>query len=178
MTLEHEMRQVILAMRMLQGGRTQAFDSSGGRSENPDPRPSGEPHPLADEWVERWRERPTEETLEAARAALRAWKVRQAPAEDDGTDFEQWVIDDGEGYAVEQVASKFGVAPQRVVRLRLKHGREAEFGLRVAEATRAERKDASRERVVNLASKGVTLRQIEAITGVKRETARRWLKAA
>jgi hypothetical protein len=175
-TLDDEMRAVILQMRLLGGGKTQSFNSSGGKSENPDPRPSGEPSPMADHWVAEWAREPSERTLEAARAELRAWKKREAPAQDDGTDFEQWVIDDGQGYAVEQVASKFGIAAQRVVRLRLKHKRDAEFGMPTEATTRVQRQDKSRERVLNLASQGMTLRQIEAITDVKRETARRWLK--
>lgn len=173
MTLDDEMRAVILAMRMLGGGKCQSFNSSGGKSENPDPRPQGEPDPLADHWVREWAREASERTLEAARAELRAWKRRETPAEDDGTDFEQWVLDDGEGYAVAQVASKFGVAESRVRRIRLKAGRESEFGV-----AGGFQRDNSRDRVLNLASQGCTLRQIEMQTGVSKSKVQRWLKDA
>lgn len=178
MSLEHEFRQVLARMSLIQYGKTQSFNSSGGKSENPDPRPSGESWTLQDHWAAEWARDPSHDTLDAARDALDAWIKRTAPAEGDGTDFEQWVIDDGKGFAVEQVASKFGIAPQRVVRIRLKHEREAEFGLPVVAETRVQRQDKSRERVLNLASQGMTVRQIEAVTGAKRETVRRWIKDA
>jgi hypothetical protein len=175
MTLDDEMRAVILAMRMLGGGKTQSFDSSGGKAENPDPRPSGEPSPMADHWVRAWRERPTEDTLEAARAELRAWKVRQAPAEGDGTSEDDWIIRDGEGFSADQVARKFNRTPSMVRRLRLKNGRESEFGL-PTDGSKAV--DNSRDRVLNLASQGCTLRQIEFQTGVSKSKVQRWLKDA
>lgn len=176
MTLESEMRAVILAMRMLGGGRTQAFDSSGGKSENPDPRPSGESWTMADHWQAEWANRPIEDTLDAARAELQAWKKRQAPADDVDYDEDGWVLRDGEGFSAEQVARKFNRTPTMVRRLRLKNGRETEFGLPVN--LPQERVPDARERVQNLTAQGCTLRQIEMQTGVKRETVRRWMRDA
>lgn len=178
MTLEDEMRQLLARMSLIQYGKTASLNSNGGRSENPDPRPQGESWTLQDHWTAEWARSPTHETVEAARGELEAWLKRSTPAEGDGTEFEQWVIDDGQGYAVAQVASKFGIAAQRVVRLRLRHGREAEFGMPTGIETRAERKDKSRERVVSLATQGMTVRQIHTITDVPRETVRRWMKDA
>lgn len=178
MTLEDEMRRVLARMALIQYGKTASLNSSGGRSENPDPRPRGEGWTLADHWASEWASRPTHETVESARGELEAWLKRATPASDDGSDFEQWVIDDGEGYAVAQVAGKFGIAETRVRRLRIKNGRESEFGLPVNMPQGRERVPDARERVENLTRQGCTLRQIEMQTGVKRETARRWMRDA
>lgn len=175
---ESEMRQVILAMRMLGGGRTQAFDSSGGKSENPDPRPSGEPSPLADHWVAEWARDPSERTLEAARAELQAWKRRPEPADDVDYDEDAWILKDGEGFSVEQVARKFNRTPTMIRRLRLKNDRESEFGLPTNLPRGRERVPDARERVANLTAQGCTLKQIQLQTGVPRETVRRWMKDA
>jgi hypothetical protein len=53
--------------------------------------------------------------------------------------------------------------------------REPQFGMPL---DMAPVKDNSRDRVLNLASQGCTLRQIEMQTGKPRETVRRWLKEA
>lgn len=175
MTLEREMRTVLAQMALIQYGRTQSFSKSS-RSE-PDPRPSGEAHPLAETWREEWRRRPTRDTLDMARAELDAWK-RSATVETDGSGFEDWVVEDGEGFAVAQVAGKFGIAEARVRRIRLKADRESEFGLPARFAHHRESAGTKEARVRDLTSKGCTLRQIALQTGVPRETVRRWMKEA
>lgn len=172
MTLEHEMRQVILAMRMLGGGRTQAFNASGGKSDNPDPRPSGEPNPLADHWVAEWAREPSERTLEAAREALQAWKKRPEPAHDVDFDEDAWILNDGEGFSAEQVARKFNRTPSMVRRLRLKNGRETEFGLPIDFSAD---KDRSEERVRDLSNRGCSWREIAAQTGLHKTQVQRIL---
>jgi hypothetical protein len=176
MTLEKAMRQVICEMTLIQYGSTQSWGRSTGDSESPG-RPSGESVPMAVEWAAAWEREPTEDTLVMARAELDAWK-RSTSVETDDSTLEDWVVEDGEGFAVAQVAGKFGIAEARVRRIRLKAGRESEFGMPTQFAPTALRKDQSRVRVVNLATQGCTLRQIELQTGVPRETVRRWMKAA
>jgi Homeodomain-like domain len=178
MNLEDEMRQILARMSLLMYGKTASLNSSGGRSENPDPRPQGESWTLADKWAAEWARSATHETVEAARVELESWLKRSAPAEGDDSTFEEWVLEDGKGFAVAQVASRFGIAPQRVVRLRLKYGRDAEFGMLTVPETHAEKKDKSRARVLSLAGQGMTVRQIQSITDVPRETVRRWMKEA
>lgn len=172
--LEQEMRRLLARMTLIQYGSTTAWSSSGHGV--PDSRPpTGETKPLAAVWAERWEHDPSQGTLEAASRELDAWLKRSAPADTDDSTLEDWIVDDGEGYAVEQVARKFGVAEARVRRIRMKAERESEFGL----PTRfAQHKDKSRERVLWLASKGCTLRQIEMQTGVSKSKAQRWLKEA
>lgn len=173
MTLEHAMRQVLAEMTLLSYGSTTSWSSSGG-GDGPG-RPSGDSRPLAEHWQAEWNRDPSERTLTNARAALDDVKRRQAPAEGDDSTLEDWIVEDGEGYAVEQVARKFGVAENRVRRIRVKADRESEFGL----PTRfAQHRDESRERVVWLFSKGCTLRQIAMQTGVSKSKAQRWVKEA
>jgi hypothetical protein len=179
LSVESDFRQVLAEMSLLQYGKTQAFNGSGGKSENPDPRPSGEAHPMHEYWAERW-------TLESvtgrgalltdAREALRAWKVRTVPVED-SWDEKAAILEDGQGFAAADVARRFQRSVTYVMRLRddaTNPSREPEFGMPLDMRP----KDNSRERVLNLAAQGCTLRQIEMQTGVKRETVRRWMKEA
>lgn len=176
MSLEREIRQVLAEMTLIQHGRTQALNATGGRSDNPDPRPQGETQPMHEEWAARWARDPSERTVEAARAELNAWRVRQVPADGDGTGEDDWILKDGEGFEAGAVARQFNTTPTRVRKLRLANERESEFGLKTRFAVRAE--PDARERVLNLAAQGCTLRQIEMQTGRPRETVRRWLKEA
>jgi hypothetical protein len=178
MSLEHDFRQVLAEMSLLQYGKTQAFDASGGKSENPDPRPSGEAWPLADKWAERWAENPTSDTLAGARAELQSWKVRQAPVIDCWDEHDA-ILKDGEGFEASVVARQFARTTSYIRRIRLKDDRDSEYGVKTAmPATRAESKTQDRTRVLNLATQGCTLRQIEMQTDVPRETVRRWMKEA
>lgn len=178
MTLEQAMRQTLAELALLSHGKVTSYNPSGhGTADSRDP--TGESHPPHLEYAARWAEDPTEGTLTAAREYLAAWKKRAAPLPDtDLPSLEEMVIEQGERFAAEQVASRFGIAPARVVRIRLKRDREAEFGLPLRPVTRAEVKDKSRDRVVHLASQGMTVRQIGTITDVPRETVRRWMKEA
>jgi hypothetical protein len=171
--LELEMAQTLAEMALLSYGKTQSFDSSGGKSESQDARPQGEAHPLAEKWHANWVEDPIRETLEAARAELQAWRVRQALAEGDDSGLEDWVIEDGEGYAPAQVATKFKIAETRVRRIRLKRGRESEFGL--STDLPAVRVAGADERARNLYSQGCTLNQIAMQTGLHKTQVRRIL---
>lgn len=183
MTLEGEMRQILVRMTLLQYGRTQAFDASGGKSDNPDPRPSGASREhfeygfgkaltLAEHWAWRWERSPTHATVTAAHDALNSWVRRAAPAETDNSTFEDWVIEDGLSYAVAQVAGKFGISESRVRRIRLKHGFETEFGLPISLEVVKDRSD---ERVAYLSGRGCSWREIAAQTGLHKTQVQRIL---
>jgi hypothetical protein len=173
MTVERAMRQVLAEMTMLSYGSTTSWNHSGG-SEGPG-RPSGDSHPLAEHWRAEWERDPSWGTVERAREALAQVKRRDAPVVTDDSTLEDWIVSDGEGYAVAQVAGKFGIAQSRVRRIRLKAGRESEFGARVdARPVR----DTSSERIRNLASQGCTERQIAFQVGVGKSTVRRALGRA
>jgi hypothetical protein len=172
-TLEGEMRQVLAEMSLVQYGPTQSFSKSSANTDR-DLRPAGEATPLTEHWHAEWVRDPCENTVLMARAELDAWK-RSAHIETDDSTLEDWVIHDGEGYAVAQVAGKFSLAEARVRRIRLKAGRESEFGL---PTTFGRHRDDSLARVLNLHLQGCTLRQIEMQTGVSKSKAQRWLKEA
>lgn len=175
-TLEGAMRAVLVEMTLLSYGRTQAFASSSGDTER-DPRPAGEAHPLAERWLDEWHQSPTEDTLLMARAELDAWK-RSVPVETDDSTLEDWVVEDGEGYAVAQVAGKFGLAESRVRRIRMRADRESEFGLPLAFAHHRESEAEKHSRIRNLADRGCTERQIAFQVGVGKSTVRRALGRA
>jgi hypothetical protein len=100
--------------------------------------------------------------------------VRQEPASDTW-DEKAAILEDGEGFAADVVARRFQRSVTYVMKLRRDSDREAEFGL---PTQFARPKEDGRDRVLNLASQGCTLRQIEMQTGKPRETVRRWLKEA
>jgi DNA-directed RNA polymerase specialized sigma24 family protein len=158
-TAEAEFRQLLAEMSLLQYGRTQAFNPAGGHSDNPDPRPSGEAHPLVDKWLDQWDRYPTRDTLDAARAELHAWKVRTAPAEGDGSSEDDWILRDGEGFSAEQVARKFNVTATRVRRVRVRNDRDAEYGKEVQALVPSASKE---QRVVLLTERGLSSREVAA----------------
>lgn len=175
MTLEHAMRQVLAEMTLISYGKTQAFDASGGKSENPDPRPSGESKPMVDHWRERFEHERSHRTLEQAREALDAWKRRATPAPEFTYDEDAEILKTGEGFSVDQVARKFGCTPTRVRKLRMAADRDTEFGLpkefaRVVAATP--------DRIRDLAAQGCTERQIAFQVSVSKSTVRRALGRA
>jgi hypothetical protein len=174
-TLEGEMRQLLLEMTLLQYGRTQAFAKSS-RGER-DAAPGGEAHPLAEHWQAEWERDPSEDTIAMARADLEAWR-KSALIETDDSTLEDWVVEDGEGYAVAQVAGKFGIAEARVRRIRLRASRESEFGLPTLFASHRESEAEKHVRIRNLAERGCTERQIAFQVGVGKSTVRRALGRA
>jgi len=163
MTLEQEMAQLLAEMALLQHGSTTSWNPSGtGKAESRPP--SGDSWPLAEKWLDAWERDPTHDTLSHARAEFDAWKKRQAPAVDNDTCEDDWILEDGEGYAAEQVARKFNTTPSRVRALRVRNEREMQFGQRIRGARPA-------PRLHELVERGLAARQISMLTGVKRSTA-------
>jgi hypothetical protein len=172
-TLEGAMAQVLAEMALLSYGSTTSWNASGG-GDSPG-MPSGDGHPLTEQWLDRWERDPTDQTVQAARADLDRVRRRQAPASTDGSTEEHWIIDDGEGFQVEQVARKFNTTPTRVRKLRMAHGRDTEMGL-PKEFARVQA--ATPDRIRNLADRGCTERQIAFQVGVSKSTVRRALGRA
>jgi hypothetical protein len=170
MTLEGEMAQVLADMTLLSYGSTTSWSSSGG-GDGPE-KPSGDSSPLAEHWLAEWERDPSHETVERARAELASVRRRQAPASGDDSTLDDWVLKDGEGFAVEQVAGKFRIAAARVRRIRLKAGRESEFG-QVVDVAAA--RDSSEERVAYLDGRGCSWREIAAQTGLHKTQVQRIL---
>jgi hypothetical protein len=170
--LEREMKQLLLQMLLVSEGTTANLNATGkGESENP--LPVGGHDTLCDYWTARWAAEPTQETVGAAREALEGYLRGPEDRPEQQGDMDQWIVEDAEGLSVVDAARKFNTLPRHVRRARLAGGRESEFGLRLELVV----EDRS-ERVLFLASRGCSVRQIELQTAVPRETVRRWLKEA
>jgi hypothetical protein len=162
MTLESEMRQILAELEMLGHGSVTAWNASGGGQADSRP-PSGESNPPHIEYAERFERDRSWETVEEARACLREWKRRAAPARETDTSEDDWIIEDGEGYAADEVARRFNTTPARVRLLRSRNGREMEMGLPTSGRAAPKLRD--------LVEQGLTARQIEMLTGTARSTA-------
>ena len=163
-----EFRQILAEMEMLGYGKTQAFNTSGGgRSENPDPTPTGESWPMHLRWRAEWAKtkpaaRP--DLVRDARTELEAWKLRCVTFTDDEFDETAWIIEDGAGHKPEDVARRYNTTPTRIRRLRVKHGRDSETG---EQAVAQISESASREtRVVMLTQRGLSSREVAAQVGL------------
>lgn len=179
MTIDRDFRQVLAELELLSHGKTAALNSSGA-GENTAVLPYGETRPPHEYWRARYAaaaETDRAGILEHARRELDIWKKRQAPAEDTW-DEKDAILKDGEGFSAADVARRFQRSVTYVMKLRddaKDPRREPQFGMPI---DMSPVKDNSRERVLNLAAQGCTLRQIEMQTGKPRETVRRWLKEA
>lgn len=176
MTVDREMRQVCAELELLSHGKVTAYNSSG-RGESYAVVPQGEANPPHIEFAARYEQEQDDDrrrrVLEEARRYLQDWKKRATPVEDDGTGEADWIIEDGKGSTPDDVASRFKTTPTRVRKLRKDRGLDTETGFGASPV-----KDNSRERVLNLAGQGCTLRQIEFQTGVSKSKVQRWLKEA
>jgi hypothetical protein len=81
--MTQEFRQVILEMHMLAGGSTQSLEGRVTGTKDRDPMPSGEPHPLYDEFEARWRAARTvgakQAVLKDAQDALEGFRKMKDP---------------------------------------------------------------------------------------------------
>ena len=162
----HDMLQLLKALELISYGTTASWSpSGGGDTEKGGGRPAGgDTRPLHDISAERFNGAATvtdrERVLNEARAELGRERVSQADRSTDET-AEQLTarIRDlrRQGWPIKEVALHCRCTPTRV---------------RQAEA------DHKADQVLELAGKGMTLRQIETITGVAKSTAQRILKAA
>ena len=163
-----EFRQILAEMELVSYGKTQAFNSSGGgRSENPDPTPTGESWPMHLRWRAEWaKTKPSNrpDLVRDARTELEAWRLRCVTLPDDEYDEAAWIIEDGEGLTPEHVARRHNTTPSRIRSLRIRAGRDPETGHKLAAS-------GAPPRVQDLVERGLGARQIAMLTGVARSTA-------
>jgi hypothetical protein len=127
--------------------------------------PAGEDRPPFEHWIEKWEtavdeERPAIEA--AARAELEAWRRRTEPVPDGETldDLKARILHDGQGWTPQEVALAMRVTPTLVRKVRVEGERDPEYG----------RPDGSLQKGIALLSQGLSLRQVERITGIPKST--------
>ena len=169
-------RSILARMEMLSYGPVHRFGGRRG-AESPGA-PQGEAHPLHDKWRALFVEAGDPETLRAyvqqAAAELDAALRRRLVPEATETLDELCarIVADGWGIAADECAVAMRCTPTLVRRARLSAGRHPETGGSLPEAN-GDPKAWARE----LDAAGLSLRQIEAITGVPRSTLHRHISA-
>lgn len=174
MSVEREFRQVLAEMELLSHGKTQSFNATA-RGENDNPVPYGEATPPHEGFAVDWQRCETDQdrqaTLGEAKEFLESWKGRNRAQGDHEWDESAWILADGEGFDASEVAKRFNTTPSRVRKIRIAADRDSEYGLSTVPA------ELDKEtRVLNLASKGCTVRQIALQTGVPKSTVDRLLR--
>jgi len=181
--LDLAMRQVLAELELTSHGSTQSWNSSGhGGGESVNVFPPGESRPPHIEWRERYeravtddaRQRIIEDAGRALRGIIRRAKVTPTSGESE-KQFAARVISTGRGFGVGEVATAMRCTPTRVRRIRLANGVSLEFGL----ALTVEAPDGDVERRARtLAEQGMSVRQIEMLTGMSKSWLHRMLGRA
>jgi hypothetical protein len=163
--MDREFRQVLLELELLSHGKAMSWNPTS-RGESDDPRPFGESRPAHEEYAELFRQARTEEDCHAvlvdAREYLEQWRGRNRAQEVQEWDEERWIIEDGEGFEAVEVARRFNTNVGRVRKLRLKEGRDGEFGMPYVEPETVDRN----ERVLFLLGKRMSVRAVAAQVGI------------
>jgi hypothetical protein len=163
-------RELILRMSLLSYGATMRYgDRRGGDSEHVGP--PGEPLPMAEQWARMFDAAPNRETLrqwlEAARAEFDAY-IRRPLAPDTVETLEELcerIVRDGWGITAEECALAMRCTPTLARRARLEALRNPETGYPLPERTAD-----PHAWLIALDRAGLSVRQIEALTGVPKSS--------
>jgi len=168
-----ELRQIVVGYALLQYGTTQRFGRNIKGAE-PMPLPAGEGFPPMEHWIMLLTRCQTVEEchtiLELASAELQAWRKRPEPPPE-GESFDELkrrILRDGQGWTPKEVALAMRVTPTLVRNVRTEADRDPEYG----------RPDGSLRHGLTLLSEGLSLRQVERITGIPKSTLHDAQKAA
>lgn len=169
-------RPVLIRMALLSNGKVAALERSrGGGGEHAGP--NGNAHPLYEVWGERIDAAPDAETarglLDAAEAELGA-QLRRPLAPDTTETLEELcarIVQDGWGVSATECSRMMRCTPTLVRRARLVERRHPATGYSLPDATGDARGD-----VRKLERAGLSLRDIEALTGVPKSTLHDHLK--
>lgn len=174
--MNRDARQVLAELELISHGKSASYNSSGA-GETTAVLPQGEARPPHEYWRREFEAASPSDLpglIRDARSELDAWKRRQAPVAD-AWDERKAILEDGEGFSADVVARRFQRSVTYVMKLRRADDREAEFGM----PTRfVQHRDDGRDRVLNLAAQGCTLRQIAMQTGLHKTQVQRMLKQA
>lgn len=159
------MRDVVIGYELLQYGSVmrwgRVIPSAEGAA-----LPAGEGYPPLDYWLDLVSRQQTLEdvraVVERARSELRAWRRRPEPppSGESFTDLKRRIIEDGEGWTPKEVALAMRVTPTLVRNVRTEAERDVDYG----------RPDNSLAHGIQLLSAGLSLRQVERITGISKST--------
>jgi hypothetical protein len=154
LTLEREMRRVLLALEMTSAGCTASYDANGGGAFASAPPKSGDHHPPHIRYREQWNETFSDTTrrqiLERAKDELDAIQhTRAGQGSETEEERTKRLLRQGEGFDPREVALSFKMTETQVRRTRLRHGRTAEKGLvdpmqPMPDATPSERRERAR----------------------------------
>lgn len=168
------MRDVVVGFSMLQYGSVMAWGRRVPSAEGP-ALPQGEAEPPLLYWLDKLARCGSMEefaaTADAMRSELEAWRRRPDPPPPGETldDLKQRVLSEGKGWDPKDVALSMRVTPTFVRNVRTEADRDPETG----------RPDERLKRALKLLREGeLSLRQIEAVTGVPKSTLHDAAKAA
>jgi hypothetical protein len=184
--LQREFSDLFAQLSVLPYGSTQNYNASGGKScEHPGgKRPAGESHPEAlkalEAWGEaRWHEGRMRAVLQMMRDDLKHWKhsAKVVVKEETLVVLYRRIRDEGEGWAVADVARALKVTERQVRKARAEGGLHPETGKeRVMPAALSP--DQRKARVVELVGQGWKAKNVAMHLGVAYKTVLRDLEAA
>lgn len=166
-----EMREILFRLELVSNGSTQAWNSSGGQSGEPDDKvvtQAAVAHLLGEmpahlAYRVRYERASTEggraRIVTEAREELKALTRRIAPMPTDTKTLADVIIEESVGYEPRVVAQHYGVDPTYVRRTRMRAGRDPETG-RVPRPVRQPDIEQRRRRAQELRERGLTVRQI------------------
>ena len=180
--IEHQCRQVIAELELLAHGKTATIDGSGGHSDEPMGCPPGERSPPHDYWRgvlgrALGDDHALTKVLEGATRELESWRPspREATPGETTDQFEQRLVKEGEGWAVQDVANHMKTTPKIVRRVRREAGVDEVTGLPVVRLILPSPERAAKAKAMR--AENLTYRQIAAKLGCGVETVRRDLAA-
>lgn len=182
MSTDRAMQEVLLELMMLQHGSVTSWNPTTSGSRERDPRPSGDSHPIAEQYAHAYNqatnERARQRVLHEARDELQAWRGHgtRRHAGETKEELERRILKDGEGFDAQTVAVRFDTNAGRIRKLRVAKNRSPETGKLLPGAKDDDR--SKPERVLELHAQGCTLRQIEMFTKVSKSHVARILGRA
>jgi hypothetical protein len=171
--LDSEMNKLVLELTMMPHGTTPSYGSSGGGHADSKP-PTGDSHPEVDHLVKlyqaAWSIPARERVIGMAKQELESWRTKRKPAASEKS-LDEVILEDGEGFAAEMVAQRYGLAVGHVCRIRARAGRNPQTGTSLDAQSLP--RDARRAEARRMKDKGMSNRQIGAILACDEITVRR-----
>lgn len=177
---DRDMRQLLAQLELLSHGSVQAWNRSA-KGEPTQVLPFGESNPphlyFRDVYTRQITDHGRGEVIGRAREELKKLQGREVDRshvqEETVEELNERIVKRGEGFSVEEVASRMGVAPSQVRRARV----AAEVSLLDGKPT-DDRLESPKERAQRMKAHGYTERQIGLILGKPQSTINYWLRKA